>query len=399
MSLEFSGQITMSGCLAVPAATRCASASVARTWLSSTASRCALNSSPSRGTLPCTIATWTGRPIGRAGRHGQTQNEEHGCAAEHEHHPGTRSRPHRRRLDDQRASRAEREQPAGHRDHEGDQRRAAEHRVPQHRRIRLAEREPPPREPAERRSVAQRLLTDPERAGDQRPRPAVPVDEHARVRRRAAEQPRGTAPPDGQQQPRHRSADDVRPLQQRHVERESGEPGEPESAPEPAPVDRDGDQRHADRCQPPDVVGREREQQRPAAEQSRDHGDERGQLPGGVGWPWHRCRCRGHSRRRLLGGRLRIAGRRRGRFRGRHRTLDGGHDSITRPLCRIRVSSRRPPTVVVRGISACKSGYRAHVTPKVTGILSQHSQTRPGRVHDPADSAGRCAVSRPALYR
>ncbi len=65
MSLEFSGQITRSGCGLRPAATSAASCSVTRTWLSSTARRWALNSRPSRGTLPCTaamVATRSGPP-------------------------------------------------------------------------------------------------------------------------------------------------------------------------------------------------------------------------------------------------------------------------------------------------------------------------------------------------
>ena len=57
MSEEFSGQMTTIGCGARPARTSSDSRSVSRTWLSSTARRWALNSSPSRGTLPCTAAT------------------------------------------------------------------------------------------------------------------------------------------------------------------------------------------------------------------------------------------------------------------------------------------------------------------------------------------------------
>ena len=49
--------MTNIGCGARPACTSSASCSVSRTWLSSTARRWALNSSPSRGTLPCTAAT------------------------------------------------------------------------------------------------------------------------------------------------------------------------------------------------------------------------------------------------------------------------------------------------------------------------------------------------------
>jgi hypothetical protein len=59
MSDEFSGQMTNNGCGAFPARTSSESLIVSRTWLSSTARRCALKSSPSCGTLPCTAATLT----------------------------------------------------------------------------------------------------------------------------------------------------------------------------------------------------------------------------------------------------------------------------------------------------------------------------------------------------
>ena len=62
MSLEFSGQITRSGCGARPARTRAARSRVPRAWLSRTARRSALNSSPGSGTLPWTAATCTLRP-------------------------------------------------------------------------------------------------------------------------------------------------------------------------------------------------------------------------------------------------------------------------------------------------------------------------------------------------
>ncbi len=62
MSLEFSGHTTRSGRFCCPAVTRAASSMVASTWLLSTAWRWALKSRPSRGTLPCTIATVTSAP-------------------------------------------------------------------------------------------------------------------------------------------------------------------------------------------------------------------------------------------------------------------------------------------------------------------------------------------------
>ena len=61
MSEAFSGQSTRSGAATRPASASAASLSVALTWLRSTASRWALNSRPSRGTLPCTTATVYGR--------------------------------------------------------------------------------------------------------------------------------------------------------------------------------------------------------------------------------------------------------------------------------------------------------------------------------------------------
>ena len=58
MSEEFSGQTTR----VRSSGARWARDSAPRTWLSSTARRSALNSSPACGTLPCTKPTDTGRP-------------------------------------------------------------------------------------------------------------------------------------------------------------------------------------------------------------------------------------------------------------------------------------------------------------------------------------------------
>ena len=62
MSEAFSGQTTRSGVGARPASTSSAPASVAATWLSSTARRSALKSSPACGTLPWTPRNWAVGP-------------------------------------------------------------------------------------------------------------------------------------------------------------------------------------------------------------------------------------------------------------------------------------------------------------------------------------------------
>src|SRR5680860_275131 len=59
MSVEFSGQITMSGAGASPDSTCAAKSLVAVTWLSRTALRSEKAFIPSPGTLPCTAATVT----------------------------------------------------------------------------------------------------------------------------------------------------------------------------------------------------------------------------------------------------------------------------------------------------------------------------------------------------
>ena len=77
MSEAFSGHSTTSGRGRSPAATSAASCSVTRTWLSSTARRCALKSRPSRGTLPCTAAIVTVRTGADPG--GRQQRGERAC--------------------------------------------------------------------------------------------------------------------------------------------------------------------------------------------------------------------------------------------------------------------------------------------------------------------------------
>ena len=84
--------MTNIGCGARPARTSSASRTVSRTWLSSTARRWALNSSPSRGTLPWTAATvtaWsssapdTGLADLRPGQRGGQQDDADAHAGQH----------------------------------------------------------------------------------------------------------------------------------------------------------------------------------------------------------------------------------------------------------------------------------------------------------------------------
>ena len=163
------------------------------------------------------------------------------------------------RLDD--APRGQREQSAAQRHRERDERRPTERGEPQRGRVALAEREPAPRKAAERNPVAQGLLTHPEHAGRERPHPAPPVDQRAGVGRqrpgeRDEDRLRGR-----ENEPGAGAADDVRPLDQRHEEQQSGEAGEPEAAPERPPVDGDGDRRDRERREPPQVGQREGHQQ------------------------------------------------------------------------------------------------------------------------------------------
>ena len=290
MSLEFSGHTTRSGCWARPAATSAASARVALTWLSSTARRWALNSSPSRGTLPWTIGDPDRRPAG-AGRPGPTSGTATAATATRAATGRDRRRPPRRRRSDRgqrvaAASDGQREQAADRADAERDQRGAAERGQPQQRRVALAEREPPPREAAERGPVAQRLLQHPQRAGDQRPAstasgrpPGWPG------RDEAAEQREVDRLADRQEQP-------DRARRSRRPSSAAGSAGTGRSTrPSPAPAQKprrwaarasSGD---PDRGQEPQVVRREGEQQEQAGEPTASRAPDHGRTSAGVGRP------------------------------------------------------------------------------------------------------------------
>ena len=112
-------------------------AGVAWTWLSSTARRWALKSSPSRGTLPCTTATVTAGPLGGRRRHGPSGQHDRGGGGQ------------RRGGGSGRAAvpGCGGQQSAGQSDGEGDQGRPADGRQGQRRRVGLAERQPSPGKP------------------------------------------------------------------------------------------------------------------------------------------------------------------------------------------------------------------------------------------------------------
>ena len=154
--------------------------------------------------------------------------------------------------------------PPATRDGERDQRRAAERGQPQQRGVALAEREPPPREPAERGPVAQRLLRRPTAARSaaatrQRHRSTSGLT-HAAGR---AQQRRGQRPaaPDSST---HGSQPACRLVQVSSGTKNTSpvEQAEPGAGPQPPPVHRGGQQRHPDRGEPPQPVRRERQQQR-----------------------------------------------------------------------------------------------------------------------------------------
>ena len=154
MSEEFSGHTTRLR----SSGARAASASVPRTWLSSTARRSALKSSPACGTLPWTKPTETGRPsVGRGTASGHDRDERdredgrHRAAA---HAPCGRRRAASRRS-------------GPHDGHgEGHARRAEHPRHVGERAVRLAECQSRPREPAVGGGAARPLLHHPAQRGE-----------------------------------------------------------------------------------------------------------------------------------------------------------------------------------------------------------------------------------------
>ena len=254
-----------SPCRRRPAA---ASASVARTWLSSTARRCALNSRPE----PRHVAL-DDRDVERSCRSGVLVGTAKPTTKTATAPASASSRP-RAGPPARRSSRpaAEREQATGGRDHERDQRRATER--PAYRSVGASlwlNASRAPREAAERRTVAQRLLPHPQHPGDQRPRPAPAVHQRASRRPTRPRAARGRRPPG-----RPAAA---RPAVRRRCASRSAavrtgpapaQRAEPEAGPQAAAVDRDGEQRHADRRQPPLIRNRERGEQGTAAGERRD---------------------------------------------------------------------------------------------------------------------------------
>ena len=168
--------MTNIGCGARPARTSSASSRVSRTWLSSTARRWALNSSPSRGTLPCTAATVMAgsspaphRTAGRAASqrvassttpmHAPGSTTAGGAASGRARRAATTARP---RND---CGQAE----SGQRHRERHQRRAAELRDRQQRPVGLAETDYAPRESAERHGRLEPFLGRPQPGEPERP--------------------------------------------------------------------------------------------------------------------------------------------------------------------------------------------------------------------------------------
>ena len=174
MSEEFSGQTTRSGRGWAPAATDVAAARVTATWSSSTARRSALKSRPGSGHVALHGHEPGRVPVRRRGHDQRDQQQRTG------------ERPDRygpAQTADRAPSATQRDAPSGahpaqpahrggphgpdQRDTEGHRRGTAERGEVHQGRVGLAERQPRPGEPAERRAVAQRLLPHPQQ-GDRR---------------------------------------------------------------------------------------------------------------------------------------------------------------------------------------------------------------------------------------
>ena len=200
MSDEFSGQMTNNGCGARPARTSSASRIVSRTWLSSTARRWALKSSPSSRHVALHGRDVDRRVVGGASagmpdlRPDRGRGDQHQADAEHRAAP-LRAAPSRRfcvaaappPIDDLEGHRGQAESEQCHR--ERHQRRAAELRERQQRAVGLAETDHTPRESAERHRRLRPLRQRPE-AGE----PDRPAGQPAHRDGQQTEQRRGTRP-------------------------------------------------------------------------------------------------------------------------------------------------------------------------------------------------------------
>ena len=220
-----------------PAATSAASCSVTRTWLSSTARRWALKSSPSRGTLPCTAAMVTVRsrrprprpagPARPAARRPAPAPAARAGSDERAQRSAPGSNP---AAEPARRTSSPRAQPGQH-GAERQQRLAADRGERQQRPVGLAEADPAPGQPAERHPPAQRLAGHPHRRRQQPAPPAAgrPAPSRPRPARR-------TAPPTRTAPPRAAGRRSAGPDQQRQQEPEAEQEAPAETGTRSAPV-------------------------------------------------------------------------------------------------------------------------------------------------------------------
>jgi hypothetical protein len=139
-------------------------------------------------------------------------------------------------------------------------------------RVGLAERQPRPGEPAERRAVAQRLLRHPQQGDDDGPHP------WRSGQRRCALEQSGRPPDqadverleDGKRQPRRLADVDPRPGEHRQEERQPGDQAEQQPAAGGDVAGGEGEQADPDRGQRPQVMGGKGEPQRDAGGQRED---------------------------------------------------------------------------------------------------------------------------------
>ena len=253
---------------------------------------------------------------------------------------------------------------AGHRDDEGHQRRAAQRGEPAQRRLGLAERQPSPRESAERQPVAQELLQhprgrDPQRRGRAdaaRPAAARPAGEERGRRRARISHGTGTDV-------------DAGPVQQRQQERQAVERSRAtRRCAARRPSHRHRQHRHADERQRPDAerAGRPARRATPPTD-----GDER--RP-----PDARTRAR----------------------TGTHRSPVSRGQSVERalsacPEARCRRSARRAGRSPGRS-AAPTPGAMSSSSGPARRRCSQHARTSAGAPGDRARLCGRHRPARPA---